>query len=57
MHSAVFKIAIAVILAAAIFFMIGTAFNRVDDSVNTTVLNMESARNASLAAAAMQVQQ
>ena len=48
MHDVVFKIAIAVILAGAIFFLLATTFSEVSDSSNTTVSNIETARRTSL---------
>jgi|GEM_PF-4013512 len=48
MNSVVFKLALAVILAAAVFFILASVFHGVDVSVNTTAANMESARWAGL---------
>ena len=48
MHDVVFKIAIAVILAAAIMFLLATTFGQISDSSNKTVNNIEEARKNNL---------
>jgi hypothetical protein len=56
MHSIVFKLALAAILATAIFFMLATTFSQVSDSANATVSNIEAARLASLNDSARYIQ-
>lgn len=48
MQGMVFKLALAVILAAGIMFLLANIFSQVSDSVNATVANVETARSASL---------
>ena len=48
MHAIVLKIAIAVILTAAIFFILATSFSELEGSANATVNNMELARRTGL---------
>jgi len=48
MHDVVFKLALAVILASAIFFLLELTFSEVNESSNLTVSNIEDARRASL---------
>ncbi len=48
MHAIVFKLALAVILAAAIFFMLAMTFSEVEKSTNNSINNIEAARRISL---------
>ena len=48
MHSVVFKLALAAILAAAIFFMLSATFSQVSDSANRSISSIETARRISL---------
>jgi hypothetical protein len=48
MHSVVFKLALAVILAAAIMFMLAASFSQVSESTNSSISNIELARRAGL---------
>jgi cell shape-determining protein MreC len=57
MHDVVFKLAIAVILAAAIMFMLATSFSQLEQTSNTTVSNVEQARQNSLANSISYLQQ
>jgi hypothetical protein len=44
----VFKLALAVILAAAIMFMLAASFSQVSESTNSSISNIELARRAGL---------
>jgi hypothetical protein len=48
MHSVVLKLALAAILAAAIFFMLSVTFSQVSDSANSSISSIETARRISL---------
>ena len=48
MHDTVFKLAVAVILAAAIIFMLAATSSQLSDSANSTVENIAEARRLSL---------
>jgi hypothetical protein len=57
MHDVVFKLAIAVILAAAVIFLLATTFSQLESSSNTTIGNVEEARQNSLANSVSYLQQ
>ncbi len=48
MHTAVFKLAVAVIVATAVFFLLAANFSELADSANASVSSIEGARRASL---------
>jgi hypothetical protein len=57
MHGTVMKLALAAIIAAAIFFMLAGSFSQMESASNTTIANMEEARMNSLANTAAYLQQ
>jgi len=48
MHETVFMLALAVIIAAAIFFLLGATFSDIKDTSDTSISNIENARRISL---------
>jgi len=48
MHDIAFKLALAVILAAAIMFLLASCFSQVGSSTNATVISIEASREAGL---------
>lgn len=48
MQTLVFKLALAVVLAMGIIFLLATALSGISESANTTIANIETARSASL---------
>lgn len=48
MQTLVFKLALAVILATGIIFLLATTLSGISESVNSTIANIETARSASL---------
>lgn len=57
MHSVVFKLALAAILAAAVFFLLAHTFSELEQSSSMTDSNIESARRISLNKSAAYLQQ
>lgn len=48
MHDTVLKLAVAVIVATAVLFLLSTTFSQLGDSANSSVDNLEDARRTSL---------
>ncbi len=56
MHDVVLRLALAVILAAAVFFMLAVVFSGMESSVNSTATGVELARETSLNRSAFHLQ-
>jgi hypothetical protein len=48
MHDIAFKLALAVILAAAIMFLLASCFSQVSNSANATIITIEDSREVGL---------
>jgi hypothetical protein len=48
MQTLVFKLALAVVLATGVMFLLATALSGISESANATIANAETARSASL---------
>ena len=57
MDGVVFKLALAVVLASAIFFLLAVSFSQVERTANNTAGNIETARRTSLNKSVQYLQQ
>lgn len=56
MHDVVFKLALAVVLSSAIFFLLAVTFSEVGESANETASSIEEARRTGLERSASHLQ-